>query len=74
MLCRSRNNIELHVGCIAGAATINEIKSILADVGFTGICITPKEGSRTLINQWLPGSNLGDYVVSATIEAVRGSL
>ena len=66
-----RNNVELHVGCIAGAATIDELKSILADVGFTEVRITPHEGSRTLINQWLPGSNLGDYVVSATIEAVR---
>ena len=63
--------VELHVGCIAGAATIDELRSMLTEAGFAEIRITPKEESRALIGEWLPDSNLADYVVSATIEAVR---
>ena len=66
-----RNDVELHIGCIAGAATIDELRSMLIDVGFAELQITPKEESRAVIREWFPGSNLADYVVSATIEAVR---
>lgn len=66
-----RANVELHVGCIAGAATIDELTSMLTDAGFAEIRITPKEGSRALIRRWQPGSKLEDYVVSATVEAVK---
>ena len=66
-----RNNVELHVGCVAGAATIDDLRSMLTEAGFAEIRITPKEGSRALIREWLPDSNLADYVISATIEAVR---
>jgi SAM-dependent methyltransferase len=66
-----RNDVELHVGCIAGAATIDELRSMLTEAGFAEIRIAPQEESRTLIREWLPESNLADYVVSATIEAVR---
>ncbi len=66
-----RNDVELHTGCIAGAATIDRLRSMLTDAGFAEIRITPKEESRALIREWLPDSDLADYVVSATIEAVR---
>jgi SAM-dependent methyltransferase len=66
-----RSNLELHVGCMAGAALIDELRSMLAEAGFTEIRITPQEESRALIREWLPDSHLEDYVVSATIEAVR---
>jgi SAM-dependent methyltransferase len=66
-----RSNVELYVGCMAGAATIDDLRSMLAEAGFTQIRITPHEESRALIDEWLPDSNLANYVVSATIEAVR---
>jgi len=66
-----RNDVELHVGCMAGAATTDELRSMLTDAGFAEIRITPKKESRALIEEWLPDGNLADYVVSATIEAVR---
>ena len=56
---------------MAGAATIDELRSMLMDVGFTEIRITPKEESRALLTEWFPESKLEDNVVSATIEAVR---
>lgn len=66
-----RENVELHVGCLAGAATIDELATTLADVGFTQIRIEPNEASREGIAQYVPGSGFENYVVSATIEAVR---
>ena len=66
-----RDNVELHVGCMAGAATVGEVRSMLTDAGFADIRVTPKEESRAVINEWFPGSSFGDYVVSATIEAVK---
>ena len=66
-----RDDVELHVGCMAGAATIDEIESMLADVGFEDIRVTPIEGSREAIREWQPEVGLDDYVVPATIGAVR---
>lgn len=66
-----RENVELHLGCMAGAALIDELETMLAEVGFTDIRITPNEASRELIREYVPGAGLEDYVVSATIEAVR---
>jgi arsenite methyltransferase len=40
-------------------------------VGFTDIRISPLEKSRMFIKDWFPDLNLEDYVVSATIEAVK---
>lgn len=66
-----RKNMELHVGCVAGAATIDEVHSMLVDAGFEKIKVTPREESHAVIREWFPNSNLEDYIVSATIEAVR---
>ena len=66
-----RENVELHLGCMAGAALIDELETMLAKAGFTDIRITPKEASRELIREYVPGTGIEDYVVSASIEAVR---
>jgi ubiquinone/menaquinone biosynthesis C-methylase UbiE len=66
-----RKDLELHAGCVAGAAQITELESMLEEIGFTNVKITPIETSRALINQWFEGRTLGDFVVSATIEAIK---
>jgi arsenite methyltransferase len=58
-------------GCIAGAATIEELNNMLEEVGFTNIRICPLDKSRMFIKDWFPDLSLEDYVVSATIEAVK---
>jgi len=65
------NDLALHVGCVAGAAQIDELESMLEQIGFTDIRITPKDGSRELIREWVPDRGLEDYIVSANIEAVK---
>jgi SAM-dependent methyltransferase len=66
-----KESIELHAGCVAGAAQIDELKAMLEDAGFTSIRINPKEGSKEAIREWFPESKIEDYVVSATIEAIK---
>jgi len=66
-----KNDSTLLSGCIAGAATIDELNTMLQEVGFTDIRICPLDKSRMFIKDWFPDLNLEDYVVSATIEAVK---
>ncbi|MCP4021744.1 MAG: arsenite methyltransferase, partial [Desulfobacteraceae bacterium] len=57
--------------CIGGAATIEETRTMLEKAGFEKIRITPKKASQELIDEWLPGSKVGEYVVSGYIEAQK---
>src|SRR4051794_3625510 len=56
-------------GCIAGAATVQETETWLAEAGFVDVRVTPKAESRELISTWAPGSGIEDFVVSALVEA-----
>ncbi len=66
-----RNDRELLSGCMAGAMEIDELKRIIEAAGFESISIQPKDESREFIRDWAPGRNVQDYVVSATIEAIK---
>ena len=68
-----QQNLALVSACVGGAATIDDTRDMLAQVGFENIKITPKDESRELISEWTPGEskNAGDYVVSAYIEATK---
>jgi arsenite methyltransferase len=64
-------DLAAHCGCVAGAANVEELESMLRGAGFSDIRIRPKDVSREFIRSWIPGRNAADYVVSATIEAVK---
>ena len=68
-----QQNLALVSACVGGAATIDDTRDMLAQVGFENIKIIPKDESRKLISEWTPGAskNAGDYVVSAYIEATK---
>lgn len=66
-----KNNMAFHTGCMAGASSVEALESMLHRSGFGNIRINPKTESRTFIRDWVPGSKIEDYVVSATIEAVK---
>ena len=57
--------------CVGGASLIDDIRAQLAEAGFTRIEITPKEGSRKVVNQWTAEENAGEFVVSALITATK---
>ncbi len=68
-----QKNLALVSACVGGAASIDDTIEMLKQSGFTNIKVTPKDESREVIGKWVPGSNAGDYVVSAYIEAVKPS-
>ncbi len=66
-----RRDLAAYTGCIAGAASVEEVRAMLTTAGFKNVRITLNEASRAFINDWAPGHRAGDYVVSALIEAVK---
>ncbi len=66
-----KKDMAFYIGCIAGASPIRELQSMLHRTGFENIQIKPKDESRTFIRDWVPGSKIEDYVVSATIETEK---
>lgn len=66
-----REDHEQLTRCISGAETAADLKAWLDAAGFQEITITPREDSRKFIDTWVEGKNLGDYIVSAMIEARR---
>jgi arsenite methyltransferase len=66
-----RADMALLTGCMAGASPVGEVERMLADTGFSAVRVTPKDESASFIREWAPGTNITDYVVSASIEAVK---
>lgn len=66
-----RSDLGLYSGCMAGASLISELETMMDRAGFEDIRIAPQDESRAFIEQWAPGRTVTDYVVSATIEAVK---
>jgi arsenite methyltransferase len=60
-----------YTGCMAGASQITELEQMLQKAGFKQIKIAPKDASRSFIREWLPGKQIEEYLVSATIEALK---
>jgi SAM-dependent methyltransferase len=66
-----KNDLALHSGCVAGAQQIDELRTLLEELGFTNISIKPIDGSKEFIRNSTPSSNLEDFIASASIEAVK---
>jgi SAM-dependent methyltransferase len=67
----ARNDLALYTGCMAGASPIAELDAMLKAAGFERVSIAPKDESRAFIRDWAPGKKIEDFVVSASIEAVK---
>jgi SAM-dependent methyltransferase len=68
-----RENVAAFSGCAAGAALIGETEALLRAAGFESVRIDPRPASREVIRGWMPGSGAEDFLVSATVEAVKQS-
>ena len=66
-----KHDMALYTGCMAGASLVSELELMLQQAGFQDIRIRPKDESRDFIRNWVPGRKIEDYVVSATIEALK---
>lgn len=65
------DDMELYSACVSGASTVTVLKEMLEKAGFGDIRIQPNDESKSLIKEWSSGQTLTDYVLSATIEAVK---
>jgi SAM-dependent methyltransferase len=66
-----RDDVALYTGCVAGAASIGELERLLHAAGFEEVAITPTDVSRSLVRDWAPDPGIEDFIVAATIEAVK---
>ncbi len=65
------HDLALRSCCVSGASLLDDVERMLQTVGFTHIRIQPKDESKTFIRAWVPGTNIADYLVSASIEAIK---
>lgn len=66
-----KSDTGMHCSCVSGASSIPELESMLRQAGFINIRIHPKDESKVFIRDWVPGSKVEEYIVSATIEALK---
>jgi SAM-dependent methyltransferase len=66
-----RNDAGLISGCMGNASLIEDLEEMMRAAGFEQIRIQPKDESKEFIKDWAPGHNVTDFVVAATIEAVK---
>jgi hypothetical protein len=67
----AQQDLALRAGCVAGAAHLDDLRSMLREVGFTDLRIQPKDGSKEIIRGWAPDKHYEEFIVSAYIEAVK---
>ncbi len=65
---------ELLCGCVAGAASVEELESAMTEAGFAEIRIALEPESRALIAGWAPGRGIEDHLASAVIEGLKPTL
>lgn len=68
-----RNDAGHITGCMGNASLIEDLEDMMCAACFEQIRIQPKDELRAFIKDWAPGLNVTDFVVSATIEAVKPS-
>ncbi len=58
-------------GCIAGAEYVENIRTMMHNLGFKDIKLTPKDNSREIVKSWVPNRNIEDFIASYVIEATK---
>ncbi|VAW66329.1 Arsenite methyltransferase [hydrothermal vent metagenome] len=66
-----KNDTQLYSACVSGASSVDELSQLMKTAGFKDIKIEPKDESREFIKDWAPGSKIEDFVVSASIQAIK---
>lgn len=66
-----REDMSLYTGCMGGASVIEEVEAMLQANGFVNIRVSAKQESKTFIQDWAPERDMAEYVVAATIEAIK---
>lgn len=62
-------NSDAFCSCVSGAVSVDELKKMISQSGFSGISVELKTASKEYIKTWFPGAE--NFVVSAIIKAVK---
>jgi SAM-dependent methyltransferase len=60
-------SLEALTGCVAGAASVETVRALLAEAGFVDVSVEPRPDSAATLGACMPGAE--GYVASATIRA-----
>jgi len=66
-----RNDPMLIAGCMGNASLVDDLLEMIKAAGFEAVRIEPKDESKQFIRDWAPEHNVTDFVVSASIEAIK---
>jgi arsenite methyltransferase len=64
-----RDDLDLHCRCISGAARVEELERLLAEIGFQEVSVRVVAEVRDIVRKWEASGTLADYVAPASIEA-----
>lgn len=64
-------DLALYSSCISGAMNIDRLAELIESCGFGNVVIKPKNDSKSFMEKWAPDKPITDFVISATIEAVK---
>ena len=67
----AQSDLDAIAGCAGGAATVDELETMLDESGFVDITIEPKSESREFLREWSDEYAIEEFAVSATIEATK---
>ena len=71
LTAEEKADVTLYTGCVAGAATIDELKAMLLDAGFDKVDIDIPAIGRATVAQWFRDNPTASKVAAASIEARR---
>jgi arsenite methyltransferase len=66
-----KRDLALYSGCVAGAATVDDTRAMLAAAGFVDIQVTVNQSATEAMADLLPGQDLRSLAASASVEARR---
>jgi SAM-dependent methyltransferase len=64
-----RADLDSVAACVAGASTVEQVETIIAEAGFENVDITPNDDSDRFIREWDDGRDVSEFLVSASITA-----
>jgi len=68
---RIQNHAAAYAGCVAGASTIEDLRSALEAAGFIDVEVDIDQRMHDVIATWMPGEGIEDVVASARIKATK---
>ena len=64
-----RNDLDALSACVAGAAPVERVESMLADAGFADVRVEPRDDGAEIVDDWDEDRDLGAFLASARITA-----